>query len=145
MNLSQVILASTSTSTTGGGGGGGSAPNGTGSPGTGTWNGITYTVTPSTNGSGNPGTANPGDTITWTITSNASASGITMYWWVDNDAVPSSTWVENSNNGTVTLDGNGTGSFTRTVVSNVPSHGLFRMYVGMSLYQGFVTHGDIGV
>jgi hypothetical protein len=68
-----------------------------------------------------------------------------MYWWVDNDAVPSSTWVENSNNGTVTLDGNGTGSFTRTVVSNVPSHGLFRMYVGMSLYQGFVTHGDIGV
>lgn len=120
-------------------------PGGTGTPEAQSWNGILYTLTPSTNGSGNPGSANPGDVITWTITSSAGAAGITVYWWVDNNAVPANTWVENSNNGTVTLDSNGTGTFTRTVVSSVPTHNLFRMYVGMALYQGFVTHGYIGV
>ena len=140
--LLQAIIASVSTATAGGGGG---TPSGDGSPGSGSNNGISYTLTPSTNGIGNPGTAYPGDTITWTITSSASAAGLTIYWWVDFDAVPSSNWVENSNNGTVTLDGNGSGTFTRTVISGVPSHGLFRMYIGLSLYQGFLTHGNIGV
>lgn len=125
---------------------GGPMTGGDGSAGSGQWNGITYTLTPSTNGSGTPGTANPGDVVTWSITSNPDdTSGRTMHWWVDNNAVPSNTWVENTNNGTVTLDGSGNASFSLTVVSSVPTHALFRMYVGMSLYNGFVTHGYIGV
>lgn len=135
-------MATNSTSSTGGGG---ASTGGTGSPETITINGIQYTLTPSTNGIGNPGTAYPNDTITWTVTTSPADIGRTLYIWVDNEAVPISTWVENSNNGTITLDSSGTGTFTRTVVGNPPTHNLFRMYVGFGLYQGFVTHGFIGV
>lgn len=144
MSITQAIIL-TSSNRTSSGGGGGSTQNGTGDPGTGTWNGITYTLTPSTNGIGNPGTAYPGDTITWTITSSpVDTSGRTMYIWVDAFAIPGSNFVENTDNGTFVLDGSGTGTFTLTVSSN-PTHNLFIMYVGMSLYQGFVTHGVIGI
>lgn len=118
---------------------------GTGQAVTTTYNGTMYTLTPSTNGTASPAYANPGDTITWTVTTNTGAANQTLYIWVDNDAVPASTWVENTNNGTITLDGNGAGSFSLTVVNSVPVHNLFRMYIGMSLYQGFGTHGYIGV
>ena len=119
---------------------------GTGTPGSGDWLGITYTLTPYTNGTGNPGTANPGDMITWTLTSSpADTSGRRMYYWVDNNDVPSNTWVANGNDGSEVLDGSGVMSFARQVVSNPPVPGVFRMYVGMSLYQGFVTHGYISI
>lgn len=124
---------------------GGPMPGGDGSPGSGSWAGTNFTLTPSTNGVGNPGTAYSADVITWTIqANNSNYNGQTMYWWVDNNAVPASNWVENSNDGTVVLDSNGSATFSRTVVTN-PTHGLFRMYVGFGLYQGFVTHGYIGV
>ena len=128
-------------------GGGGGAPTGDGAPGSGQltgYSGHTVTLTPSTNGANSPGKANPGDTITWTINSDASLNGALVYYWVDNDAVPSTNWTSGGNNGTVTLDASGGGSFSRTVVSN-PLHGLFRMYIGTSLYQGTITHGFIGV
>lgn len=135
-----------------GGGGGGPAAGGDGSPMTASnpSTGVSYTITPSTNGAGNPGTAYPGDVITWTITSQASEAGKTLIWWVDNNTVPVSNWVENPNyNGTynagsVVLDANGSASFSLTVVSN-PSHNLFRMYFSESLYSGWITHGYIGV
>ena len=118
---------------------------GTGTPGSSSNSGILYTLTPSTNGIGNPGTAWPNDTITWEVTTSPADAGRTLYIWVDNDLVSPSTWVEGSNNGTITLDSSGYGRFTRTVVDNPPGHALFRMYVGRALYSGFVTHGYIGV
>jgi hypothetical protein len=114
-------------------------------------NGATYTLTPTVNGMGNSGTANPGDVITWTITSAASQSGRTIIWWVDNNNVPVNTWVEQpylngtDNAGSVILDGNGTGSFSLTVANPVPIHNLFRMYISDQLYNGWLTHGYIGV
>lgn len=131
-------------------GGGGPAPGGDGSPGSTFNNGATYTLTPSTNGIGSPGTAYPGDVITWTITSDLSQSGRTIIWWVDNNDVPVGNWVENpyystyNNAGSLVLDGNGTGQFSLTVVAN-PTHGLFRMYISDVLYGGWLTHGFIGV
>jgi hypothetical protein len=124
------------------------ATGGTGSTGTGHVNvlgggGITVTLTPSTDGTGTPGTAYPGDTITWTITSDPSFNNIRLYYWVDYDLAPASTWVENSNNGSVILDGAGNASFTRTVAQSAGVK--FRMYIGTGLYQGTVTHGYIGV
>lgn len=124
---------------------GGYSLEGTGQAVTTTYNGTMYTLTPSTNGTASPAYANPGDTITWTVTTNTGAANQTLYIWVDNNTVPANTWVENTNDGTITLDGNGAGSFSLTVVNSVPVHNLFRMYIGMSLYQGFGTHGYIGV
>lgn len=124
---------------------GGYSLEGTGQAVTSTYNGTMYTLTPSTNGTASPAYANPGDTITWTVTTNTGAANQTLYIWVDNDAVPANTWVENTNNGTINLDSNGAGSFSLTVVNSVPVHNLFRMYIGLSLYQGFGTHGFIGV
>ena len=143
MSISQMMIAGSNLSA---GGGGGGAPTGDGAPGYGTLVGYSGAVAliPSTNGANSPSKANPGDTITWTINSDASLSGALVYYWVDNDAVPSTNWTYTSNMGTVTLDASGGGSFSRTVVSN-PQHGLFRMYIGTSLYQGTITHGFIGV
>lgn len=147
MSILQGLIASISKAASGGGG---PPPNGDGAPNSTNNNGAFYTLTPSTNGIGNPGTAYPGDVITWTITSDASQAGRTIIWWVDNDAVPVSNWYENPNyNGTynagsLVLDGNGTGSFSLTVVAN-PTHGLFRMYISDALYQGWLTHGFIAV
>ena len=121
---------------------------GTGTAGTGTLNGHpghTVTLTPSTDGTNSPGTANPGDTITWNITSDSSLSGVRVYYWVDYDAVTSSTWTSGGNDGYVDLDTNGSGSFSRTVVSIPPVHSLFRMYIGVALHYGTITHGYIGV
>lgn len=148
MPITQVLL--TATTAGGGGGGGDPTPGGDGSQGSTFNNGATYFLTPSTNGIGNPGTAYPGDVITWTINSDASQAGREIIWWVDNDSVPVSNWVENPNyNGTgnagsVVLDGGGNASFSLTVVQN-PTHGLFRLYISNSLYQGWLTHGYIGV
>lgn len=138
-------MASTATTSSGGGGGGGPATGGTGSPESVTVNGIQYTLTPTTNGIGNPGTAYPNDTITWTVTTSPADPSRLMYIWVDNNAVPTTTWVEGVNDAVMSLDNNGTGTFSLTVVGSPPSHNLFRMYAGFSLYQGFVTHGFIGV
>lgn len=140
MSIIQGIIGSVQ------GGSQGPASGGTGSPESSNYNGTIFTLTPSTNGIGNPGTAYPGDVITWVIqANNGNFNGSTMWWWVDYDAVPAGTWVENTNNGTVVLDGSGRATFTRTVANPVPVHNLFRMYVGFGLYQGFVTHGYIGV
>jgi len=145
VSISQVMIAGSNNLT----GGGGAASGGTGTPGSGYLNGYSghiVTLTPTTNGSGNPHTAYPGDTITWTITSNSSAlNGVTVYYWVDNDAVPYTDWTYPQNYGQIVLDSNGNGSFNRTVAANPPQHGLFRMYIGTSLYQGTITHGYIGV
>jgi len=145
LSISQIMIAGSNS--LGGGGGGGGAPTGDGSPGYGTLTGYTSTVAliPSTNGANSPGKANPGDTITWTINSSAELSGVTVWWWVDNDAVPTSTWISGGNDGTIQLDSLGGGSFSKTVVAVPPLHGLFRMYIGTSLYQGTITHGYIGV
>lgn len=140
--LLQIAVASTSSSSSGGGS---PAQGGTGSPESFTNNGITYTVTPSTNGIGNPGTAYPGDDITWTVTTSPADPGRTLYWWVDNATIPASDFVNNIDNGTIALDGNGTGAFTLKVANPPTTHNLFRMYFGYSLYQGFVTHGLIGI
>lgn len=144
MAITQSVIASVTGS--GEGAGGGPAQGGDGSPGSGTYLSTNFTLTPHTNGIGNPGTAYPGDTITWTIQADNSAyNGSTMYYWVDWNAVPANTWVSGGNDGTVVLDNNGTATFSRTVANPVPVHNLFRMYVGFGLYQGFVTHGYIGV
>ena len=141
MSISQVMIAGSTLS-----GGGGGAPTGDGASGSGTLSGYSGAVflIPSTNGANSPGKANPGDTITWTINSDASLSGVTVYYWVDNDTVPYTDWTYPQNYGQIVLDASGGGSFSRTVVSN-PQHGLFRMYIGTSLYQGTITHGFIGV
>jgi len=142
MSISQVMIAGSNNST----GGGGGAPTGDGAPGSGTlvgYSGAVFLI-PSTNGANSPGKANPGDTITWTINSDASLNGVTVYYWVDNDTVPYTDWTYPQNYGQIVLDASGGGSFSRTVVSN-PQHGLFRMYIGTSLYQGTITHGFIGV
>ena len=153
MPVTQILSVVGRSAGGGGGGGGGPAQGGDGSPmtaGNPYGGGVGYTITPSTNGVGNPGTAYPGDVITWTISSNASQAGKTILWWVDNNAVPVTNWVENpswtsySNAGSVVLDGNGSASFSLTVVAN-PTHGLFRLYFSEYIYQGFVTHGYIGV
>lgn len=140
MSIVQAIIATTNIPSSGGG----SAQTGDGTPGSVTTNGFTYTLTPTTSGSGSPGTANPGDVITWTVTTSPADANRLLYIWVDNGTLPGSNFVENTDNGTFTLNGSGTGTFTLTVVSN-PTHGLFRMYIGYSLYQGFVTHGNIGM
>ena len=142
MSISQVMIAGSNLT-----GGGGAASGGTGAPGSGYltgYGGHIVTLFPTTNGSGNPHTAYPGDTITWTINSDASLNGVTVYYWVDNDAVPYTDWTYPQNYGQIVLDSNGNGSFSKTVVAN-PQHGLFRMYIGTSLYQGTITHGYIGV
>ena len=104
-----------------------------------------FTITPSIAGRVDASTAYVGDVITWTITSNAGWGGYLINWWVDNNTVPASTWAENTNNGSLSLDGNGTGTFTRTVAQNV--HAQFRMLIGHDLYQGgsYPMHGYIGV
>ena len=119
------------------------ATGGTGTPGTGAIQAQLMTLTPSTNGTGTPGTAYPGDTITWNITSNPFGAGLDVYWWVDYDAAPASTWVQGTNNGHLVLDSNGSGSFSLTVAQSAGVQ--FRMYIGHSLYQGTCTHGYIGV
>lgn len=141
MSISQIMIAGSTLS-----GGGGGAPTGDGAPGSGTLSGYSGAVflIPSTNGANSPGKANPGDTITWTINSDASLNGATVYYWVDNDTVPYTDWTYPQNYGQIVLDASGGGSFSRTVVSN-PQHGLFRMYIGTSIYQGTITHGYIGV
>lgn len=147
MSIISAVIGAVANSGSGGGGGS-PASGGTGSPGTGYLNGYSghlVTLTPSTNGIGNPGTAYPGDVITWNITSDSSLSGVTVYWWVDNDNVPPITWTSGGNDGTVVLDGNGNGFFSKTVVSSPPVHNLFRMYIGTGLYAGTITHGYIGV
>lgn len=147
MPITQILLTAT---TAQGQGGGGPTPGGDGTQGSTFNNGATYFLTPSTNGIGNPGTAYPGDVITWTINSDASQAGREIIWWVDNNDVPASNWVETTNYngyanaGSVILDGNGSASFSLTVVQN-PTHGLFRMYISDVLYGGWLTHGFIGV
>lgn len=151
MSIIQAIIGTNLTiSAQGGGGGGGPAPGGDGSQGSAFNNGATYYLTPSTNGIGNPGTAFPGDIITWTINSAPSQAGRTIIWWVDNNDVPYTNWVESpyfnmyANAGSVVLDGSGSASWSLTVVQN-PAHGLFRLYISDSLYQGWLTHGYIAV
>lgn len=141
MSLLQVALvASTSLASSSG-----PAQGGTGTPQSYSVNGFTYTLTPTTNGIGNPGTAYPNDTITWTVTTSPADAGRLLYIWVDNAVVPASDFVENVDNGTITLDGSGSGTFSLTVVASPSVHNLFRMYVGYGLYQGFLTHGEIGI
>lgn len=105
-----------------------------------------FTVTPSIAGRSDASTAYAGDTITWTITSNPGWGGYTMYYWVDGGALPGNTFVENSiDGGPISLDGNGSATFTRTVAQNVNMQ--FRMFIGHTLYQGgdYPFHGYIGV
>lgn len=122
-----------------------------GAPGIIVHNGVPYTLTPSTNGIGNPYFALPGNQITWTIDSAPSQAGNTIIWWVDANSVPVSTWVENpsylgnANAGSVTLDANGSATWSLTVVNPRPTSNLFRLYIGDTLYNGFLTHGWIGM
>ena len=136
-------------------GGGSHAPGGTGSSGTAVYNGVPYILTPKVNGNTNIGVALPGDVISWTIDSAPSQAGHTIVWWVDAFAVPANTFVENPSYfydsttypaaGSVVLDGNGSASWSLTVANPVPTHALFRLYIGDGIYAGFLTHGYIGV
>jgi hypothetical protein len=105
--------------------------------------GVTVQLTPNINGVGAPEQAYAGDTITWTITSDSSMSGTTIYWWVDNDTAPMSTWESGANSGSVVLDSNGSATFDKKVAQNINAQ--FRMYIGVALYFGTVTHGYIGI
>jgi hypothetical protein len=145
MPITQILLTAASQ---GGGGGftGDGSPMTAGNP----FTGVSYTITPSTNGIGSPGTAYPGNIITWDITSQPSESGKTIIWWVDNNALPVTNWVGNpnyngnQNAGSVVLDGNGSASVSLEVVGN-PTFGTFRLYFSETLYQGWITHGYIAI
>ena len=108
--------------------------------------GQLYTFAVNTNGVGNPLNAFPGDVITWTVTSPGSP-GHTLTWWVDMNTVYDDNFVEqfpaNKPIGTITLDGAGIGTFSLTVVSAPPSPNQFMMYIGDSLYQGFLGHPPV--
>lgn len=149
MSIVQAILASINNPAQGGGG---TPVDYDGSDGTVTHNNVLYTLTPTVAGGSVAGvTVGPNTTITWTITSDSSQAGHTIIWWVDNNAVPVNTWVENpyyggnANAGSVTLDGNGSASWSLTIVGSPPVHNSFRMYISEGLYQGWLTHLPITI
>lgn len=114
-------------------------------------NGVTYTLTPKVNGDANDSSANPGDVISWTIDSASSEAGKTIIWWIDGFAVPANDFVENpsysgnSGAGSVTLDSNGSATWSLTVVAVPPTHASFRLYISETLYQGWLTHTYVSV
>ena len=92
---------------------------------------------------------NEGDTITFTITTTNVADGTTIYWWIREGSISAADFVENTNNGSVTISDN-SASFTLTLKNDFVTEGSETFAIGIGLssygtllaYSSTVTVGD---